>query len=255
MEDRAGEGAWRTAHPPSGEAGRHLFPQGEKAGCSSAGAVQDEGVATAAAEAAAAMGDSDLARAGGMDARIKSGHDDGSAASSRDVDLDALRRAYELSGETVASIQERFGLTAWQLRKHRERGGWTTRQPAAAPGLLRGHKPIGEEALELRLNRLVAIGAAMLERRLAKEGMTEANARMLTELCRAQESRMRTIKNKNGRIREKKNNDAGRDLRDDPDWLIAELSRRLDRLSEADAADGAARAGSGDHQQAGGGER
>jgi hypothetical protein len=148
------------------------------------------------------------------------------------VDWEAVRRAYELGAESVASIQKRFGISKNELTKRRIKEGWTTRPPAAQPGPLQGHKPVGEEALEFRLNRLVTIGTAMLERKMADEGINEANARMLTELCRAQESRMRTVRTKNGKIREKKNHDAGRDFRDDPDWLIAEINRRLDRIAQ-----------------------
>jgi hypothetical protein len=155
----------------------------------------------------------------------------GTSKDSKALDLDALRRAYELTGEAVASIRRRFGLSAWQFRKLRERGQWTPRDPIAKPGPLQGYKPIGEEALELRLNRLLAIGSAMLACKVAEEGMTETNARTLRELCRAQETMMRSKRTeKAAKAREKKNNDAGYDFRDDPAWLDAEINRRLDRL-------------------------
>jgi hypothetical protein len=148
------------------------------------------------------------------------------------VDWAEVRRAYELTGEGVASIQRRFGLTPSQFRKHRVDGGWATRPAVAQPGPLQGTKPVGDETIEYRLNRLVTIGLAMLEKRVGEEGMTEANARTLTEIARAQEIRMRSKRNeKAAKAREKKNNDAGYDFRDDPEWLLAELTRRLDRIS------------------------
>lgn len=148
------------------------------------------------------------------------------------IDWEEVRRAYELSGESVAEIQQRFGLTASQLTKRRVAEDWTPRPQIAKPGPLQGHKLVGIEALELRLNRLVAIGTAMLEKNLAENGMTEANARTLTELCRAEELRMRSTLKKTAKSRETKNNDAGYDFRDDPEWLDAELKRRLALLIE-----------------------
>ena len=114
------------------------------------------------------------------------------------VDWAEVRRVYELSGETVASIIRRFGLSREALRRRRVGGGWATRPPAAEPGPLQGHKAVGSEAIELRLNKLVAIGVAMLEKRVAEEGMTEANARTLKELCRAEEVRMRSTTTEDG---------------------------------------------------------
>ncbi|MGH6925266.1 MAG: hypothetical protein ACRED5_16155 [Propylenella sp.] len=164
-----------------------------------------------------------------------------------EVDWEEVRRVYELTGESVASIQRRFVLTPSQLRKRREDEEWMTRPAVAQPGPLQGHRAVGEEALDLKLNRIVAIGAAMLELRLAKEGMTEANARTLRELCRAQEIRMRSTRNeKAAKAREKKNNDAGYDFRDDPEWLLAELTRRLDRISAHARQGGAGRSREGD---------
>jgi hypothetical protein len=152
-----------------------------------------------------------------------------------------VRRAYELGADSVAAIRKRFGLTPWQLRCARERGDWTTRPAAAKPGPLQGYKPVGAEALELKLNRLVAIGAAMLERKIADEGMTETNARTLKELCRAQETSMRSKRTeKAAKAREKKNNDAGYDFRDDPAWLDAEFERRINRMFGGGVASGVA---------------
>jgi hypothetical protein len=147
------------------------------------------------------------------------------------IDRDALRRAYELTAEPVASLQQRFGLSPYRFQKLRIEGGWTPRPQIARPGPLQGHKPIGAEALDFRLSRLVAIGTGMLERKVADEGMTEANARTLKELCRAQETRMRSTRNeKAAKAREKKNIDDGHDFRDDPNWLKAEFGRRLDLI-------------------------
>ncbi len=162
-----------------------------------------------------------------------SGAADAASDNASAVDWEEVRRAYELSGEAVSAIRARFGLTASELRRVRVGEGWTTRPPVAKPGPLQGTKPVGSEALALRLSRLLAVGIAMLERRLADEGMTEGNARTLTELCRAEEIRMRSKRNeKAAKARETKKHDAGYDFRDDPAWLEAELNRRLDRLSQ-----------------------
>lgn len=148
-----------------------------------------------------------------------------------DTDWDEVRRVYELGANSIPAILERFGLTPYQLRKRREDENWATRPRVAEPGALQGYKPVGEEALDLRLHRLVAIGTAMLERKIADEGMTEENARTLKELCHAQEIRMRSTRNeKAAKAREKKNNDDGADFRDDPNWLRAEFNRRLDHV-------------------------
>jgi len=150
----------------------------------------------------------------------------------RAVDWGEVRRLYELGSESVASIQRRFGLTAYQLRRVREGEDWTKREPVIKPGPLQGHKAVGVDSLELKLNKLVAIGIAMLEQKVADEGMTETNARTLKELARAQETRMRSTRNeKAAKAREKKNNDAGYDFRDDPAWLDAEIDRRIERLA------------------------
>ena len=151
------------------------------------------------------------------------------------VDWAEVRRAYELGAESVASIQRRFGLTPYQLRRVREDEDWTKREPVIKPGPLQGHKAVGVDSLELKLNKLVAIGIAMLEQKVADEGMTETNARTLNELCRAQETRMRSTRNeKAAKAREKKNTDDGHDFRDDPAWLDAEFKRRLDRMLDAE---------------------
>ncbi len=116
------------------------------------------------------------------------------------VPWDEVRQAYELSEETVGSILDRFGLSRYALEKQRVAEGWTTRPQVARPGSLRlGGASIGSQAIGYRLNRLVTVGLAMLEKRVGEEGMTEANARTLTELTRAQEIMMRTEAKREGR--------------------------------------------------------
>jgi hypothetical protein len=157
-------------------------------------------------------------------------------AAKGEVDWEEMRRAYELSGETVSAIRARFGLTESQLRRRREAEGWTARPPIAKRGPLPRRKAVGTDVIELRLNKLLTIGIAMLEKSLAEEGLTEANARALKELCRAEESRMRTSRQKTGKTRETKKDDAGTDFRDDPIWLDAEIRRRIERLTRAQEA-------------------
>ena len=101
-----------------------------------------------------------------------------------------------------------------------------------------GRKIVGIDLLELRLNKLVVTCMAMLDDKLKKEGLTLENARLVTEMCRAEELRMRTTRQKTGKTRETKNNDAAHDFRDDPVWLDAELNRRLARLTETREAAG-----------------
>jgi hypothetical protein len=153
--------------------------------------------------------------------------------------IEAVRRAYELTREPVPSICKRFGLTKFGLQTLRLKHGWTARPQIARPGPLQGQEgqwPLASEAVDYRLNRIVAIGLDMLERKIADEGMTEANARTLKELCHAQEIRMRSTRNeKAAKAREKKSDDAGHDFRDDPNWLKAEFSRRLDLIFGPDS--------------------
>jgi hypothetical protein len=154
------------------------------------------------------------------------------------VDWDEVRRAYELSNETVPSIRKRFGLSVHDLSSRRIAEGWATRPPIAEPGRLPRRKAVGVDVLELKLNKLLVVGIAMLEKRLADEGMTDQNARTLTELCRAEEIRMRSTRTRTAKARETKKHDAATDFRDDPAWLDAEIDRRLARLA-ASGADGA----------------
>ena len=170
-----------------------------------------------------------------------------------DIDWAKVRRAYELSAETVGSIRKRFGLSRYQLEKRRRAENWTTRpQVARKDGVRRRRSmPNGSQDSEHRLDRLVSIGLAMLEKTITEEGMTEAHARTLTELARAQEVTMRSQRNKKAaKAREKKNNDAGHDFRDDPDWLLAEINRRLDRLAQERGSRGTRRAAETDPQRA-----
>jgi hypothetical protein len=158
----------------------------------------------------------------------------------------AIRRAYELTAEPVRSIERRFGLTQYQLAKLRISERWTTRPQAAKPGPLSGRKPLGSEALEFRLNRLVVLGLTMLERRLSTKGLLEEDARTLRELCRAAEIMKRAARTeKAAKAREKKND--AHDFRNDPAWLRAEIDRKLDRLGQqrAPAADPRERDGGG----------
>jgi hypothetical protein len=149
------------------------------------------------------------------------------------VDPEEVRRAYELTAETTASIRQRYRLTKRQFEVMRIRGGWTARPPAAprGPGPLAGCRSIGLDALEYRLNRLLTVGMEMLEAKVAEAGFDEVRARTLTELCRAQEVMMReTRKQKATKAHETKNNDLGRDPAADIAFIRAELERRIEAL-------------------------
>jgi hypothetical protein len=147
------------------------------------------------------------------------------------VDWAEVRRAYELSNETVTSIRTRFGIAKSTLERRRVAEGWTTRPTVAIPRGPNGRKIVGIDLLELRLNKLVITCMAMLDDKLKKEGLTLENARLATEMCRAEELRMRTTRQKTARSREMKKHDATSDFRDDPAWLDAELRRRLAKLT------------------------
>ena len=171
---------------------------------------------------------------------------EGEAPGADGVDWAEVRKAYEFSEETVPYIRKRFGLTIHGLRSRRIAEGWTARPLVAVPLRLPKRGMSVDEAIELKLNRMLAVASAMLEKRLADEGATEVNARTLVELCRAEELRMRSTKHRTAKTRETKNADAGSDFRDDPAWLRAELERRLAHLREEEGDRGAAQIGEHD---------
>lgn len=158
----------------------------------------------------------------------------------KSVDWADVRQAYELGSEPVIAIRKRYGLTRYALTSRRLAEGWTARPAVAKPLGLPRVAPAGVDELALRLNKMLAVSLAMLEKRLSDEGVTDANARTLTELCRAEEIMMRSARRKTGKTRETKNQDADYDFRDDPDWLNAELDRRIEHLLGGSAAQGPA---------------
>lgn len=157
-------------------------------------------------------------------------YSDAAPTASGTIDWAEVRRVYELGNEPVSAIRARFGLSAYRLASRRVAEGWTARPPVAKPLGLPKVAPAGIDELEFRLHRTIVIGQQMLNKRLAEEGVNEANARTAAELCRAMEILMRIARRKTGKTRETKNDDAGYDFRDDPAWLNAELDRRIERL-------------------------
>ena len=159
-----------------------------------------------------------------------------------EIDWSAVKRAYEMPGESVASIRRRFGLTVWQLRWRREKEGWATRPPVVTMAPSPDTGPGGARGAGAEIERIVSLGAAMIGRRVAAEGMTEANARTLGELCRARESLMRSRKREEGgKPRGKHARDdraersepgglAGAEREADLAWKRAELTRRFNAL-------------------------
>lgn len=165
----------------------------------------------------------------------------GAAVGDGEVDWAAVRRAYEMTGETIREICARFRVSPRTLTRQRRREGWTPRAQIARPPPRLGARMLAPETQELRLTRLVAMGTGLLEKKVAEEGMTEANARTLFELCRAQEIRMRTTRTeKAAKARETKKDNGGPDFRDDPAWLRAELERRILKIRKAAGLEGAA---------------
>lgn len=137
---------------------------------------------------------------------------EGAAAVDGAIDWAEVRRAYEFSGETVRAIRERFGLTKERLRWWRESERWTNRPPATRPKPFPASRIERAATLSLRLQVAISFGLDLLERRIAEEGLTDANARTLTELCRAQEILMRSIRTDRGdKTGEKSNKNDGPD--------------------------------------------
>ena len=143
-----------------------------------------------------------------------------------EADVAEARRLYELTGTPVSAIRSKFAWSENEFRKLRLVEEWTPRPSAVTPGPLRGRRPVGADAVEFRLNRLIVFGIGTLEQRAAKDGVDEQTARTLAALCRAQEIMMRSVRQKN-MLREKKNKNDGTDFRDDPLWLAAEFARRI----------------------------
>ena len=142
-------------------------------------------------------------------------------------DVAEARRLYEMTATPVPEIWGKFGWTEYRLRKLQRAEGWTMRAAVAMPGPLRGRKPIGADRIEFRLHRLIVFGIGILERRAADAGLDAANAQVLVSLARAQEVMMRSARQNNQAVTEKKNKNDGTDFRDDPVWLAAEFARRF----------------------------
>jgi hypothetical protein len=158
------------------------------------------------------------------------------------LDVAALRQAYEADVIPLYVLCARFGVTNWQIRRLREAGSWRLRDCSAPGG---GRSTPSKRNLKRRLNRLVAESLAILEERLAAKELDEENAKLLTELCRAQEIFMRIAVRPTTRpaakAGETRTHDSDRRREsgsetpsgEDQDAQIrAELERRLDRLCE-----------------------
>jgi hypothetical protein len=95
-----------------------------------------------------------------------------SVQAAADVDWEAVREAYELSDESVSAIEKRFGLTKHQLTRARLTGRWTTRPPVAKrKPILPRRRAVGTDIIAYRLNKLLVVGMALLETRLAEDGI------------------------------------------------------------------------------------
>jgi hypothetical protein len=147
-------------------------------------------------------------------------------------DVAEARRLYELTATPVTTILKQFGWTEYRLRKLARFEGWTLRPAVTRGGLAAFRKRIGVELAEYRLNRLIGYGIDILEKEAVDRGVSEAHARTLAALCRAQEIMMRSLRA--GTLREKKNKNDGIDFRDDPEWLATEFARRNPGMAIAD---------------------
>jgi hypothetical protein len=165
------------------------------------------------------------------------------------ADWAAVRIDYEASSLSVRAIREKHGVSAWKLRSRREKENWTRRPAVGASAGVSGgpRRPpaAGPDALALRLNRLVAYGLAMLERRVETEGCTEDAMRTLNELCRATRTLHGIGNKKAAKARETSDDEPARG--DEPDQVLRELTERFDRLRAA--------AEGGGGRDPGGGER
>ncbi len=150
-----------------------------------------------------------------------------------DVDWAELRLDYEAGELTIPKLCEKYGLKTSQLRNAQERGGWVKR-PRIGVAPLREGKNGPVERLAWRLRRSVVAQLVRLDARRGG-GEVEADARALSELIRGWSflamSDRKDRQDKAGH-NNKKNNDAGRHPSLEPDFLRAELKRRLDRLRD-----------------------
>lgn len=184
------------------------------------------------AEPAGAVADN-----GGRDAQANGGAGPPTEAP---VDWAAVRRAYEESGETVAGILRRFGVTARQLRYRRETEGWRIRP---STGGRRGDGET-ERRAALRLRELLLLHGTLTSRLAAEVAAATVfdirhaeallvQARSRRALMPGQEGRMprrrkpAQVTKKAGSADKKNNNDANQ-RNDDLAWLRAELKRRLE---------------------------
>jgi hypothetical protein len=176
---------------------------------------------------------------------------DAPAHDKKKINWPYVRRIYELTAIPTVEILKRFGLTESQLRHRRESEGWQPRPSVA------GERRRADSFGRLR-ERMLTVLSILLGR--IEEGVVltntydHAHAEGLCTLAAgwgslqtAEEGELSMPRHamkarETTSIREKKNNDAGYDFRDDPVWLVDELNRRLDRLHGQDEAAGAGQA-------------
>lgn len=174
---------------------------------------------------------------------LPAGAEDGGGAEAgekREIAWGEIRRVYELTNTPTIEILRRYGLTESQLRWRRTSEKWEPRPPAA----VQRAKADSPERLKARMLSLYAVLVSRFENWIAKaEEFEAAQASALAvlaagfgHLTRSDEREDFWMARHTGKSRtataprEKKNNDAGYDFRDDPAWLDAEINRRLDRL-------------------------
>ena len=194
------------------------------------GAPQHEGGGSSGAETAEPAAASAAAPAPAKKRRVR-------GSSLPKFDRVEARLDYEAGELSIPKLCEKYGLKRSQLRTVREQGGWVNRPAVAVPRARAGAVGPIEQLLE-RLRRSLIVQLIRLDARSAGED-PEAQARALTELIRGGSHLVMTErKAKTDKAAEagpnKKNNDAGRHPSLDPDYLRAELKRRLDRLREGE---------------------
>jgi hypothetical protein len=153
------------------------------------------------------------------------------------VDVAAVRELYEKTGFSVPEILRRTGLTEANLRRLRETEGWTARPRVAEPGGRQGRKTIAAR-LASRIEKAALTQLAALDARLGEGTTPDAEEiRTMRELMRlAKEADALTRKTpgkpagKTGATSEK--SDVQESEAAYVEWMRAELTRRLDCLSE-----------------------
>ena len=142
---------------------------------------------------------------------------------------------YEETNMPVAEILRRCSLTMGQLRYWRDKEGWKERPPT-------GNRMVGwllRRLLGLHATLVGRLEAEVVKAEILDEGHVRALAALAAALPHLTVTRATMTRQKSAKAsgkatpkRETKNNDASGNRLDDPDWVRAELARRLDQVGK-----------------------